>query len=156
MLAQEQMEMRVETSLALTNMITEKRRTFLSNIITIDGSELSPSSSWKNGKPGFIKDKVYASHTKEMVTALSDNKGMSYTWSVPRSITVNADYIVGALRKFLNHQKQHNLVPLEWQQKIRSSLPKTALSWFLIPFDPLTLCLMTFSPSQYSRVSLWT
>ncbi len=58
MLAQEQMEKRVETSLALTNMITDKRRTFLSNIITIDASELSPSSGWKNDKPGFIKDKV--------------------------------------------------------------------------------------------------
>jgi hypothetical protein len=61
----------------------------------------------RKSKPGFAKDKVSASLTKQTVLGFFDNKGKVYTNYVPRGTTVNADYIDGALRKCLKalHQK---------------------------------------------------
>jgi hypothetical protein len=53
---------------------------------------------------------------KTGVLAFFDNKGKVYTNYVPRGMTVNEDYIVGALKKCLKalHQKWPDLVPREW------------------------------------------
>ncbi len=61
----------------------------------------------RKGKPGSTKDKVSASPTKQTVLGFFDNKGKVYINYVPRGTTVNADYIVGVLRKCLKalHQK---------------------------------------------------
>jgi hypothetical protein len=75
------------------------------------------SRQWlKNGTPGPIKAKVVASHTKQMALAFFDDKGMLYTNQVPRGATMNADYIIGALKKFLKAhcQKRPDLSPGDW------------------------------------------
>ena len=41
-----------------------------------------------------------------MVLAFHDNKGLIYTNMVPRGTTVNADYIVGALKQFFKRMRQ--------------------------------------------------
>jgi hypothetical protein len=41
-----------------------------------------------------------------MVLAFFDNKGMVYTNYVPRGETVNADYVIKALRTFLKVLKE--------------------------------------------------
>ena len=50
----------------------------------------------KKGSPGTIKCKTQASRVKRMVLAFHNSKGLIYTNLVPR-----ADYIMGALKKFL-------------------------------------------------------
>jgi hypothetical protein len=114
LLSQEQMERRVETSAAFVKMVQDKGRGILGEIITMDESAVSmhtpemklQSRQWlKKGAPGPIKAKVVASRTKQMV----------YTNHVPRGATVNADYIIGALNKFLKalRQKRPDLQPGE-------------------------------------------
>jgi hypothetical protein len=52
-----------------------------------------------------VKAKIHASRTKQMVMAFLNSKGMVYTNYVPRGKTVNADYVIVALRKFLKALK---------------------------------------------------
>jgi histone-lysine N-methyltransferase SETMAR len=82
----------------------------LDNIVTMDESAVSfhtpetkqQSKQWlPKGQPGPIKAKVQASRTKQMVLAFFDAKGIIYTNYVPRGTTVNANYIVEALGKFM-------------------------------------------------------
>jgi histone-lysine N-methyltransferase SETMAR len=97
----------------------------LGKIVTMDESVVSiympetklQSRQWlKNGKPGPIKAKVVASRTKQMVLVFFDDKGMIYTNHVPRGATMNKDYIIGALKKFLKalRQKRPDLSPGDW------------------------------------------
>ncbi len=63
-----------------------------------------------------MKVKIHANRTKQMVMAFFDSQGMVYTNYVPRGKTVNADYVIVALRKFLKalKAKRPDLVPEEW------------------------------------------
>jgi histone-lysine N-methyltransferase SETMAR len=125
LLSLEQQEARVTTCEAFIKLVANKGRSILDNIITMDESAVSmhtpetksQSKQWlKKGTPGPVKAKVQATRTKQMVLAFFDSKGMVYTNNVPRGKTVNADYIIGALRKFLKalKAKRPELVPGEW------------------------------------------
>lgn len=82
---------------------------FLDTIVTMDESAVCyhtpetkrQSKQWlKKGTPGPVKAKSAASRTKQMVLAFFDSKGVIYTNIVPRGETVNADYIISALKLF--------------------------------------------------------
>jgi hypothetical protein len=53
------------------------------------------------GPAGPINTEVQASRRKRMVLAFFDSKGLICTNHTPRGTTVNANYIVDALGKFL-------------------------------------------------------
>jgi hypothetical protein len=106
--------------------------------VTMDKSAVSfytpeskmQSNQWtKRGKPGPIKAKVHATRSKQMVLAFFDNEGLIYTNYVPKGQTVNANYIVEALSKFLATFKKKR--PNIWRPKsgsftgtiIQSTLP---------------------------------
>jgi hypothetical protein len=57
----------------------------------------------KNGSQGPVKAKVAARSTKQMVLTFFDKKGLIYTYIVPRGSTINANYTVIVLGKFLKH-----------------------------------------------------
>jgi hypothetical protein len=82
----------------------------LDNIITMDETlvsyytpetkRMSKEWTWK-GKPGPLKAKVQASHSKQMVFTFFYSRGLIYIYShCPRSATINAPYIVNVLGKF--------------------------------------------------------
>ena len=58
------------------------------------------------GQPGPIKAKVHATRTKQMVLCFFNSKGLIYTNYVPRGTTVNANYIVEALGRFMRIFKE--------------------------------------------------
>jgi histone-lysine N-methyltransferase SETMAR len=53
------------------------------------------------GPAGPIKAKVQASRSKKMILAFFDSKGLICTNHMLRGTTVNANYIMDALGKFL-------------------------------------------------------
>ncbi len=63
-----------------------------------------------------IKAEVHATRCKQMVLAFFDNEGLIYTNYVPKGQTVNANYIVEALSKFLLSfkKKRPNIAAGEW------------------------------------------
>jgi histone-lysine N-methyltransferase SETMAR len=82
-----------------------------------------------------------------MVLAFFDDKGMVYTNHVPRGATVNADYIISALKRFLKalRLKRPDLQPGEWMfhwdnapvhtaQKVQQFLAKKNIQ--VIPHPP--------------------
>jgi histone-lysine N-methyltransferase SETMAR len=82
-----------------------------------------------------------------MMLAFFDDKGMVYTNHVPRGATVNADYIIGALKKFLKalRQKRPDHRPSDWMfhwdnapvhtaQKVQQFLAKKKIQ--VIPHPP--------------------
>jgi hypothetical protein len=75
------------------------------------------SKQWiKKGLPGPIKAKVHASRTKQMLLAFFTSKGLIYTHIIPRGSTINANYILKAMGKFLVHlkKKRPEMVQQEW------------------------------------------
>ena len=65
------------------------------------------SKQWvKKGSPGPIKCKTQASRVKQMVLALHDRPGLTYNKMVLRGTTVNAVYIISALKVFLIRMKR--------------------------------------------------
>ena len=72
------------------------------------------SKQWvKKGSPGPIRCKTQASRVKQMVLAFQDREGLIYTNMVPRGTTVNAVYIISALKVFLKRMKQKRLLKKE-------------------------------------------
>ena len=59
-----------------------------------------PKQWVKKGSPGPRKCKTKACRVKQMVLALRDRKGLIYTNMVPRGTTVNAVYLISALKVF--------------------------------------------------------
>ena len=67
---------------------------------TITPETKQQSKEWvKKGSPGPIKCKSQASRVKQMVITFHDKEGLIYTNMVPRGTTVNAAYIVRALKQ---------------------------------------------------------
>jgi hypothetical protein len=56
----------------------------------------------KEGLATF-KAKVAASRTKQMMVMFFDKKGLVYTHILPRGITINANYTIIILGKFMKH-----------------------------------------------------
>jgi histone-lysine N-methyltransferase SETMAR len=103
-------EERIRTCEKFLAMLRGRSLAFLDLIVTMDESAVSfhtpeskmQSKQWtKKGQPGPIKAKVHATRNKQMVLAFFDNEGLIYTNYVPKGQTVNANYIVDALSKFL-------------------------------------------------------
>ena len=97
----------------------------MDNIVTIDESVVSvhtpetkqQSKQWPRKRlPGPIKAKIHATHSKQMVVAFFEATGLIYTNYMPRGTRVNANYIVGALGKFLTifRQKRRVMAVQEW------------------------------------------
>jgi histone-lysine N-methyltransferase SETMAR len=97
----------------------------LDQIVTMDESAVSfhttqtkqQSKQWLvKGEPGPIKAKVHASRSKQMVLVFFDLKGLIYMNYVPKGTTVNANYIVEALGKFLKvfRQKRPEIAAGDW------------------------------------------
>ncbi len=60
------------------------------------------SKQWmKKGTPGPVKGKVHDTRTKTMVLTFFNSKGMVYNNYVPKDQTVNKDYVLKTLQKFL-------------------------------------------------------
>ena len=64
----------------------------------------------KKGTPGPIKAKVSTTRTKQMVLVFFNSKGLIYTNYMPRGTTINTDYIVGALGRFMMIFRKKRLV----------------------------------------------
>ena len=86
----------------------------LDRIVTMDESAVSfhtpetkqQSKQWlPKVTPGLMKARVHASRRKQMILAFFDNQGMIYTNYVTPGSTVNADYIVDVLGRFLKSFK---------------------------------------------------
>jgi [histone H3]-lysine36 N-dimethyltransferase SETMAR len=114
---------RVRTSEALLAMVRRRSLAVLDNVVTMDESAVSfhtpetkrQSMQWlPKGQPGPIKAKVHATRTKQMVLCFFDSKGLIYTNYVPRGTTVNANYILDALGRFMKIFKQKR--PITAQQ----------------------------------------
>jgi hypothetical protein len=56
----------------------------------------------RNGTPDPIKARVHASRTKQMLLAFLDSKGLVYTHIVQKGTTINTNYILVVLSKFLD------------------------------------------------------
>ena len=115
LLSDEQKRVRIQCSRAFVDRYEREGDAFLDKIITMDESAVAyhtpetkeQSKQWvKRGSPGPIKCKSQESRVKQMVLAFHDREGLIYTNMVPRGSTVNAVYIVGALKKFLKRMRQ--------------------------------------------------
>jgi [histone H3]-lysine36 N-dimethyltransferase SETMAR len=115
LLDNKQKQERVRTCEAFLSMVRRHSKAMLDNIVTMDESMVSfhtpetkqQSKQWlKKGEPGPVKAKVQASRTRMMVMAFFDSKGLIYTHYVPKGTSVNANYIVGVLGRFLKALKQ--------------------------------------------------
>jgi hypothetical protein len=114
----------VRTSKEFVKLVQTKGWSVLDRIITMDESSVSmhtpetkQQKQWlKQGTPGPVKARDYASRTKTMVLAIFDSQGMVYTKYFPRGDTVNAKYIIRALGTFLKNlrKKRPETVKGEW------------------------------------------
>ncbi len=126
---------------------------------TLQKQVLSPSNGWKRQVMLYQREgpsKPIEVDGSFLLWKQRDSVNQLY---IPRATTVNTDYIVGSLRKFLKafHQKWPDLVSLEWvvstgtklrfilTLKCRSSWPKRALSWSFVPFNSTSLVPLSFS-----------
>jgi hypothetical protein len=118
-------EERIRTCEKFLAMVRGRSLVMLDPIVTMDESAVSfhmseskmQSKQWtKKGKPGPIKAKVHTTRSKQMVLAFFDNEGLIYMNYVPKGQTVNANYIVDALSKFLAtfKKKRPNMAVREW------------------------------------------
>jgi hypothetical protein len=87
----------------------------LNNIVTMDESAISfytPQTKWaskqwvKKGQPGPRNARVHAIRTKKMVLVFFYAKDVMYTKYIPKSKTVNAEYVKKALPRFLKVFKE--------------------------------------------------
>jgi hypothetical protein len=126
LLSQEQIEARVGTSAALLKHVFEHKKGYMNNFMRMDESTVAMQTletnrqgmQWlKKGTSGLVKVKVAATRAKQMVLVFCDNKGVLYTNYVPRGKTVNADYIIDALGRFMKivRVKRPHLAPWEWK-----------------------------------------
>jgi len=106
-------------------LVQRRSKVVLNNIVTMDESAVSfhtpetkrQSKQWiKKGQPGPIKAQVHASRQKQMVLAYFDADGMIYSDFVPRGKSVNANFIVESLRRFLKiyKKKRPNKASQDW------------------------------------------
>jgi len=125
LLSEEQKQERVRTCEEFVAAVHRHSKSMLDNIVTMDETMISyhtpetkkQSKQWRRkGQPGPIKAKVHASRTKQMVMAFFDSKGLIYTHIVPRGSTINANYIVMTLGKFMKNLKKKRpiMVEQEW------------------------------------------
>jgi histone-lysine N-methyltransferase SETMAR len=117
-------EERIRTCEKFLAMVHGRTVAMLDSIVMMDESAVSfhtpeskmQSNQWtKKGQPGPIKAKVHATKSKQMVLTFF-NKGLIYTNYVPKVQTVNANFIVETLRKFLAtfKKKRPNMAAGEW------------------------------------------
>ncbi len=75
------------------------------------------SKHWiQKGKPGPIKARVQASHTKQMVIAFFDCRGLIYTHIMSRGAKINTEYIVKALGTFMRQFKKKRPEMESWER----------------------------------------
>jgi hypothetical protein len=55
----------------------------------------------------LIKARVHKSRMKQMVMAFFDSRGLIYTHIAPRGATINADYTIMVLGKFIEHLRKN-------------------------------------------------
>jgi hypothetical protein len=125
LLNQDMKNERVRTCDAFMSLLRCHSMAMLDRFVTMDESAVSfhtpqtkqQSKQWLvKGELGPIKAKVHASRSKQMVLAFFDSKGLIYTNYVPKGSTVNANYIVEALGKFLKvfRQKRPEMAARDW------------------------------------------
>lgn len=125
MLSEEQMEERVRCSTAFLELVRNPRVKFLDSIVTMDESAVSlhtpetkrQSKQWlTKGQPGPLKAKVQASRDKQMIMAFFDNVGMIYYCVVPKGKTVNGEYVIDVLKRFLKmfRRKRPEMARNKW------------------------------------------
>jgi histone-lysine N-methyltransferase SETMAR len=156
LLSDDQKKERVRTCTEFVAAVNRRSMAMLDRIVTMDETMVSyhtpetkkASKQWiKKGLPGPIKAKVHASRTKQMLLAFFDSKGLIYTHIVPRGSTINADYILKAMDKFMAHlkKKRPEMVKQEWFFHWDNAPVHTAASvkkWFadhsiqLLPHPP--------------------
>jgi hypothetical protein len=109
LLSQVQKEECMRISQDFVDAVERSGLSMLDNIITMDETLVSYytpetkriSKEWTlKGKPGPLMAKVQASHSKQMVFAFFDSRGLIYMHIAPRSATINAPYVVDVLGKF--------------------------------------------------------
>jgi histone-lysine N-methyltransferase SETMAR len=116
LLSPEQKEERVRICTEFVAAIDRSSMAMLDQIIMMDETMVSyhtpqtkrQSKQWiEKGKPGPIKAKVHTSRTKQMLLAFFDSKGLVYTHIVPKGTTINANYMLVVLGKFMVHLRKN-------------------------------------------------
>ncbi len=104
-----QKEERVRISQDFVDTVERSGLSMLDHIITMEETLVSyftpetkrMSKEWTlKGKPVPLKAKVQASHSKQLVLAFFDLRGLIYTYIASRSATINALYVIDVLGKF--------------------------------------------------------
>lgn len=115
LLLQPQKDVRFECSHRFLQRFRDDGQAFLDRIVTMDETAVAlftperkeQSKQWvPRGTPGPIKGKSQQSREKRMVLAFFDNRGLIYSNIVPKSSTVNAKYIIDALKIFYKRLRE--------------------------------------------------
>jgi histone-lysine N-methyltransferase SETMAR len=125
LLSEDQKKERVRICAEFIAAVHHRSMAMMDNIVTMDETMVSyhtpqtkrQSKQWiKKGSPGPVKAKVAASCTKQMLVAFFDKKGLVYTHIMPRGVTINANYAIIVLGKFMKHLriKRPAMVDQEW------------------------------------------
>jgi Transposase (partial DDE domain) len=125
LLSEAQKQERVRVCSDFVTAVNRRSKAMLDNIITMDETMVSyhtpetkkSSKQWiKKGQPGPLKARVHKSRMKQMVMAFFDSRGLIYTHIAPRGATINADYTIMVLGKFMEHlrKKRPLLLEEEW------------------------------------------
>jgi histone-lysine N-methyltransferase SETMAR len=119
LLSNDQKQQRVDRCQEFVNIVWRQSKAVLNNIVTMDESAVSfhtpetkqQSKQWvKKGQPVPIKAKVHATRSKQMGLVFFDSQGVIYNDYVPKGKTVNSEYIITALGRFLKTFKQKRQV----------------------------------------------
>ena len=110
LLSEDNMRCRVETAREILRLDSRLGLAFRRSVVTMDETMVSfhtpetkeRSKQWlPKGSPGPVKAKVIASRKKQMVLSFFDHQGLIFQRFSPLGTSVNGDFIVEALKKFL-------------------------------------------------------
>jgi hypothetical protein len=160
---------------AVFGAVQQQSMAMLDNIVTMDESAVSfhtpetkqqPKQWLPKSQPGPIKAKVQASRTKKMVLAFFNAKGIIYINYMPKGTTVNGNYIMEALGKFMNIFRKKRPIMAEGQwffhwdnapvhtaAVVHDWLAARQVQMIEHPFTCLTWPQLTFSCFPSSRCS---
>lgn len=110
LLSEDNMRCRVDTARKILKLDSRLGLAFRRSVVTMDETMVSfhtpetkeRSKEWSpKGSPGPVKAKVFASRKKQMVLSFFDYRGLIFQRFAPLGTSINGDFIIEALKKFL-------------------------------------------------------
>ena len=115
LLSEDNMRCRVETARQILRLDSRLGLAFRRSVVTMDETMVSfhtpetkeRSKQWlPRGSPGPVKAKVIASRKKQMVLSFFDHQGLIFQRFAPQGTSINGDFIIEALKKFLTAKER--------------------------------------------------